>query len=134
MLEINKRTETGVSALTRRPRRLRRSGALRRMVRETAVSPDDFILPMFVTEGERFVRPIASMPGQAQRSVDMLAPEVDEAVALRIPALLLFGIPAEKDATGTGAWDEQGPVQRAIRTIKRQVPEMVLIADLCLCE
>lgn len=117
-----------------RPRRLRRSPALRRMVRETLLGADDFVLPLFVADGANFVRPISSMPGHAQRSVDMLAAEVDEAVSLRIPAVLLFGIPAHKDGIGSVASDPRGPVQRGIAEIKRLSPETVVIADVCLCE
>ncbi|HET9495769.1 MAG TPA: porphobilinogen synthase [Chloroflexia bacterium] len=125
---------TGVPAPTRRPRRLRRTAALRGMVRETTFTADNFIYPLFLIEGTDAVRPIASMPGQAQRSVDTLAPEIDEVASLGIPAVLLFGIPGEKDATGSGAWDPQGPVQRGIEAIKRRSPDMVVIADVCLCE
>ena len=117
-----------------RPRRLRRTAALRGMVRETVLLPEDFIYPLFVTEGEGVVRPISSMPGQAQLSVDMLAPEVEEIASLGIPAVLLFGIPALKDATGSGAWHPEGPVQRAIAAIKRRSPDTLVIADVCLCE
>jgi porphobilinogen synthase len=104
------------------------------MVRETVLAPDDFIYPLFVTEGEGIVRPIASMPGQAQRSVDMLAPEIDEMASLGIPAVLLFGLPGQKDPTGSWAWHPEGPVQRAIAAIKRQSPGTLVIADVCLCE
>jgi porphobilinogen synthase len=104
------------------------------MVRETTLSVDDFIYPLFVTEGQRFERPISSMPGHAQRSVDMIASEIDDTAEAGIPAVLLFGIPGDKDATGSGAWDPQGPVQRAIRSIKQQAPRLVVIADVCLCE
>lgn len=127
-------TGTSVSQVTRRPRRLRQSAVLRRMVRETTLSVDDFIHPMFVVAGSRIEQPIGSMPGHAQRSVDMLARDIDEVAGLAIPAVLLFGIPAEKDATGSGAWDPQGPVQRAIDGIKRQSPDTIVIADVCLCE
>ena len=125
---------TGTPAPARRPRRLRRTSTLRGMVRETAFTPADFIYPMFLIEGTDAVRPIASMPGQAQLSVDVLAPEIDEVASLGIPAVLLFGIPAQKDATGSGAWDPQGPVQRGIEAIKRRSPDTVVIADVCLCE
>src|SRR4051794_4968854 len=134
MLEVNSRATARKPGSDRRPRRLRRTEGLRRMVRETTLSVDDFILPLFVTAGAHFVRDIGSMPGHAQRSVDMIAPEIEEAGSLGIPAVLLFGIPAEKDAEGSGAWDEQGPVQRAIRAIKAQAPDMLVIADVCLCE
>ncbi|HEX8221847.1 MAG TPA: porphobilinogen synthase [Chloroflexia bacterium] len=117
-----------------RPRRLRRTATLRGMVRETVLLPQDFIYPLFVTEGEGVVRPISSMPGQAQLSVDMLAPEVEEIASLGIPAVLLFGIPALKDPTGSGAWHPEGPVQRAIAAIKRRSPDTLVVADVCLCE
>ncbi|MEN9934278.1 MAG: hypothetical protein RLZZ387_857 [Chloroflexota bacterium] len=121
-------------ALTIRPRRLRRTAALRRMVRETTLSADDLIAPLFIAEGQGVVRPIGSMPGQAQRSVDQIDAEIDELMELRVPAVLLFGIPAHKDATGSSGWDPQGPVPRAIRAIKRRAPDIVVIADVCLCE
>ncbi len=133
MLDVT-RSGAGTPVPAQRPRRLRRSPNLRRMVRETRISVDDFIYPMFVAEGEGLFRPISSMPGHAQRSVDMLAEEVDELVRLRIPAVLLFGIPLHKDEIGSGAWDERGPVQRAVQAIKQRSPETVVIADVCLCE
>jgi porphobilinogen synthase len=104
------------------------------MVRETILSAADFIHPIFVVAGTKVERAISSMPGHSQRSVDTLGRDIEEIVALEIPAVLLFGIPAEKDATGSGAWDAQGPVQRAIDVIKRQSPDTVVIADVCLCE
>jgi porphobilinogen synthase len=104
------------------------------MVRETLLDSSDFIYPLFVIAGNGVERPISSMPGCAQRSVDMIAADIDEVGSFGIPAVLLFGIPAEKDASGTGAWDSQGPVQRAIRSIKHQSPHTVVIADVCLCE
>jgi len=104
------------------------------MVRETTLSAADFIHPIFVVAGTKVERAISSMPGHSQRSVDTLGRDIEEIVALEIPAVLLFGIPAEKDATGSGAWDAQGPVQRAIDAIKRQSPDTVVIADVCLCE
>ena len=96
--------------LTQRPRRLRRTPTLRRMVRETALQVDDLIAPLFIAEGRGVVRPISSMPGHAQRSVDQIAAEIDELAELRVPAVLLFGIPAQKDANGSAAWDpDEGP-------------------------
>ncbi len=133
MLELD-RAKSQTEKMLHRPRRLRGSATLRRMVRETVLSVDDFILPLFVTEGNGSERPISSMPGHSQLSVDMLSRQVDEAQELGIPALLLFGIPDAKDSTGSGAWNNQGPVQRAISTIKRQAPDIVVIADVCLCE
>ncbi len=120
--------------LTRRLRRLRRTPVLRRMVRETTLATDDLIAPLFIVEGQGIVRPIGSMPGHAQRSVDQIAGEIDELRALQIPAVLLFGIPAHKDAQGSAGWNPQGPVPSAIRAIKQQAPEMIVIADVCLCE
>jgi porphobilinogen synthase len=104
------------------------------MVRETTLSAADFIHPIFVSAGTKVERAISSMPGHSQRSVDTLGRDIEETIALEIPAVLLFGIPAEKDATGSGAWDAQGPVQRAIDAIKRQSPDTIVIADVCLCE
>ena len=117
-----------------RMRRLRRTGTLRRMVRETHVSVDDLVAPLFIVEGHNIVNPIGSMPGQAQISVDRLDAEIDELVEVRVPAVLLFGIPVHKDSMGSGAWDANGPVPSAIRAIKQRAPEMVVIADVCLCE
>jgi porphobilinogen synthase len=117
-----------------RPRRLRRTTTLRRMVRETVLAADDFIYPLFVTAEAGIVRPIGSMPGHAQWSVDRVAAEIEEVVTLGVPAVLLFGLPAHKDATGSGASDPTGPVPRAITAIKRQAPHLVVMADVCLCE
>ena len=118
----------------RRPRRLRASATLRGMLAETRLSPAQLVHPMFVREGTGEERPIAAMPGHAQRTVDRLAPDVDDALALGIPAFLLFGVPDAKDETGSGAWDAGGPVPRAIAAIKRQHAHAVVIADVCLCE
>jgi porphobilinogen synthase len=117
-----------------RPRRLRRSAALRAMVRETSLSPGDFIYPLFAVGGRSVKKPIASMPGVAQLSVDLLVEEARTAHKLGVPSLLLFGIPDAKDAQGTAAWDPNGPVCTALKAIKDAVPELVLIADVCLCE
>ncbi|KPV48699.1 delta-aminolevulinic acid dehydratase, partial [Kouleothrix aurantiaca] len=97
-------------SLLNRPRRLRRTATLRRMVRETTLSAADMIAPLFIAEGQNVLRAISSMPGHAQRSVDQLGGEIDELMELRIPAVLLFGIPVHKDADGSGAWDANGPV------------------------
>ncbi|MBK9712839.1 MAG: porphobilinogen synthase [Kouleothrix sp.] len=120
--------------LTYRPRRLRRTPTLRRMVRETALSAADLIAPLFIAEGRGVARPIGSMPGQAQLSVDQIEREIDDLMELRVPAVLLFGIPIHKDATGSGAWDPAGPVPSAIRAIKGRAPDMAVIADVCMCE
>lgn len=117
-----------------RPRRTRRTATLRRMVRETTLSVDDFIAPLFIAQGQNILKPISSMPGHAQRSLDHLDAEIDELRELRIPAVLLFGIPLHKDASGTGAWDPDGPVPSAIRAIKRRAPEIAVVADVCMCE
>ncbi len=134
MFDAKEAVESNTPSHLRRLRRLRRTPSLRRMVRETSFTADDSIYPLFLVEGTGAVRPIGSMPGQAQRSVDMLVQELDEVASLRIPAVLLFGIPNEKDAVGSGSWDSQGPVQRGIEAIKRRSPSTVVIADVCLCE
>lgn len=117
-----------------RPRRLRRTEALRSMVQETQLAPTDFIYPFFVTHGEGVRQPIASMPGVFQLSIDQLAREAQEAADLGIPAVVLFGLPAEKDPVGVENFDADGIVQQAIRAIKTAVPEMVVVTDVCLCE
>jgi porphobilinogen synthase len=117
-----------------RLRRLRRTGALRSMVRETRLVPDNFIYPLFVCPGEGVRKEIRSMPGVFNLSVEETVKEAHEARSLGIPALILFGLPEKKDEVATGAWDENGIVQRASRAIKAEVPDMVVIADVCLCE
>jgi porphobilinogen synthase len=117
-----------------RPRRLRRSSALRSMLAETRLDARQLIHPLFVRAGRGVDRPIDSIPGHAQRSVDRLAAEIDDMDALGLPALLLFGLPASKDETGSGAWEASGPVPQAIAAIKRRAGELVVIADVCLCE
>jgi len=117
-----------------RPRRLRRTDALRRMVRETRLSPDDFVAPLFVCNGEGVRQNIEAMPGCARLSVDLLVKECRELHALGVPAVILFGIPDAKDAQGTGASDPEGPVPRALRALRRELPDLVLWADVCLCE
>lgn len=119
-----------------RGRRLRRTPLLREMVRETALSAADLIMPYFVaeTDDENFRSPIASMPGQYQLSLSQLEKEVGEAVALGLRAVLLFGIPASKNSVGSAAYDENGIVQKAVRLLKKNWPELLVIADCCLCE
>ncbi|HYI25644.1 MAG TPA: porphobilinogen synthase [Thermomicrobiales bacterium] len=117
-----------------RTRRLRSSAAMRNFVRETSLHATDFVYPLFVTEGEGVRSEIGSMPGQFQISLDQLAGEIADLRSLRIPAVLLFGIPAEKDDLATGAYDPDGIVQRAIREIKAIDPGMLVIADVCCCE
>lgn len=104
------------------------------MVRETVLRKEDFIYPIFVIEGEDLKNPVASMPGVYQMSLDHLAAEVDEVVSLGIPSIILFGVPASKDAHGTEAYAEEGIVQKAIRFVKERHPELVVIADTCLCQ
>ena len=118
----------------RRFRRLRRSEALRALVRETRLSPGDFVYPLFVTHGEGVRSEISSMPGQYHLSLDQLRRETDELRSLGIPAVLLFGLPAAKDEAGSEAYDPEGIVQRAVRTLKHAWPELVVITDVCLCE
>ncbi len=117
-----------------RPRRLRRTAALRSLVRETVLTPSDFIQPFFVAEGTDVRHPIGSMPGIAQLSVDYLLHEVMQTAAAQIPAVILFGIPDTKDEMGTGAYAQDGIVQRAVRSVKDACPDLVVITDVCLCE
>ena len=117
-----------------RMRRLRRSETLRAMVRETRLAPTDFIYPIFVTHGRGVRDPIASMPGQSRLSVDQLAREAAELSSLDIPAILLFGLPASKDAQGSEAWAADGIIQQAVRELKDADPDLVVITDVCLCE
>jgi porphobilinogen synthase len=119
----------------RRLRRLRRTPALRRLVAETSLGVDDLVAPLFVREGTDGPTPIASMPGESQHSVDSLVLQAKRLVSLGIPALILFGVPATKDAQGSGAWDPDGIVQVALRAVRDAVGnELVLMADLCLDE
>ena len=127
------RSEIAIPAGSRM-RRLRRSETLRGMVRETRLAPTDFIYPIFVAHGRGVREPIASMPGQARLSVDQLAREAAELRSLDIPAILLFGLPASKDAQGSEAWAGDGIIQRAVRELKDAAPELVVITDVCLCE
>ncbi len=117
-----------------RPRRLRANATIRSMVRETALSPSDLIYPLFVKPGSGKRDEISSMPGQYQLSVDMLPAEIDELNALGIPAVILFGLPSTKDASGSEAYDPDGIVQQAIRAIKAHDPEFYVITDVCMCE
>ncbi len=117
-----------------RMRRMRETEPLRRMVRETTLSPSDFIYPVFVTEGQGRREPISSMPGQFRVSIDLLIKEALEVKSLGIPAMILFGIPDRKDERGSSGFDPNGIVQRAIRALKDQVPELVVITDVCVDE
>ncbi len=117
-----------------RGRRLRRTETLRRMVRETELCPADFIYPLFVVEGRNVRRPIGSMPGVFNLSTDLAVDEARAAVKLGVPAVILFGIPDAKDAKGSGAYDRKGIIPRAIRELKSALPDLFVIADICLCE
>jgi len=117
-----------------RPRRLRRTETLRRMVRETTLDASDLIYPLFVVPGEGVRRPVGSMPGVSQLSVDEAVIEARGAWEAGVPAVILFGIPAEKDATGSEAWHDHGVVQEAIRALKAALPQLYVITDVCLCE
>jgi len=119
---------------TLRPRRLRRKASLRKMVQENRLTVDDLIYPMFVMYGNDQANEVSSMPGVFQYSIDRLLPAVGEVVELGIPAIILFGIPEEKDELGTGAFVDDGIVQQAIRVIKEKYPELLVITDVCLCE
>jgi porphobilinogen synthase len=123
-----------VKKLLKRPRRLRRTPALRNLVRETKLSPHDFILPLFVSEKIVSRKPISSMPGVEQLAPDEVAAEAAQAYASGLQAIILFGIPKEKDEEASGAYAEDGVVQQAVRAIKAKCPELLVITDVCLCE
>jgi porphobilinogen synthase len=123
-----------VSFPTTRPRRLRQSDALRRLVRETRLSPEQLVAPLFVCDGEGVRQEIAAMPGCSRMSVDVLVDECRELAGLGIPAVMLFGIPSVKDPEGAAAADPQGPVARALAAVRQEVPALSLWADVCLCE
>jgi porphobilinogen synthase len=118
----------------RRMRRLRRTPALRRLVQETHLVPSQLVWPLFVTHGEGLRRPVAAMPGVDQVSVDEVVKDAERAARLGLGGIVLFGIPAAKDTTGSEAYDEQGIVQQAIRAVKRAVPELLVIGEVCQCE
>jgi porphobilinogen synthase len=117
-----------------RPRRLREKRLLRRMVRETVLSVDDFVYPLFVAHGRGVREPIEAMPGQFRVSIDELLKEAKDAAGMGIPAILLFGVPAEKDARASEAYAEDGIIQQAVRAVKDRVPNLLVITDVCLCE
>ena len=119
---------------TYRPRRLRRTDALRSLVRETALAASQLVLPLFVRPGTGVRQPVSSMAGVAQTSVDELVRDATAAAEQGVGGVLLFGIPEHKDETGSSAWDDEGPVQAAIRALKREVPQLVVITDVCMCE
>jgi porphobilinogen synthase len=117
-----------------RPRRLREKRLLRSMVRETTLTPDDLVYPLFVTHGRGVREAIGSMPGQARLSIDELTKEAKDAAGMGIPAVLLFGVPESKDPRGTEAYAEDGIIQQAVRAVKDRVPDLLVITDVCLCE
>jgi porphobilinogen synthase len=117
-----------------RPRRFRRTENLRRMIRETRLDIDHLVYPLFVMPGKGVKNPVQSMPGVFQFSVDQLIEEVRSVVALDIPGIILFGLPEKKDEIGSEAWADNGPVQQAVREVKRLWPELTVITDVCLCE
>ena len=117
-----------------RPRRLRRTEALRRLVRETRLDPSQLVLPLFVRSGTAVRTAVDSMPGCFQTSVDEMLKDARAARDAGVGGVLLFGIPDTKDATGSSAWDDNGPVQQAVRALKRELPELVAITDVCMCE
>ena len=117
-----------------RPRRLRRTEALRRLVRETTLAPDDLIWPLFAVPGKKVRTPVKSMPGVFQLSVDELVAEAQAGYAAGVRSVILFGVPEKKDATGSGAYDEDGIIPRAIRALKKDAPGLVVMTDVCMCE
>lgn len=117
-----------------RPRRIRKNEVIRRMVRETSLSLDDFIYPLFVTFGKNIRKEIKSMPGCFQESADRVVKNAKEVYSLGIPAVLLFGIPEHKDEVGSSAYDPHGVVQKAIKAIKDKIPQLYVITDVCMCE
>ena len=120
--------------LINRPRRLRRTDAVRRLCRETRMSPDSLIYPIFFDETLRGVRPIESLPGQFHYGLDSVSAAVEDCLQHGVNHCILFGLPREKDAVGSSAWDEHGVVQEAVRAIKRQYPDFYVITDVCMCE
>ncbi len=120
--------------MIKRPRRLRVSAEIRKLVRETSVTVEDLIYPLFIVEGEGIRKEIPSMPGVFHLSIDMFLMELDEVQKLGIPGVLLFGIPDRKDEAGSQAYDDNGIIQRALRAAKSSFPNLLLIADVCLCE
>ncbi|MFN2603004.1 MAG: porphobilinogen synthase [Gemmatimonadaceae bacterium] len=117
-----------------RGRRLRKTSALRNLVRETVLAPSQLVLPLFVRDGTNLRRPVESMPGVAQTSPDEVIRDVERAASKGVGGVILFGIPDTKDATGSEAWNDEGAVQSAVRLIKREVPDIAVITDVCMCE
>jgi porphobilinogen synthase len=127
-------TEKNIMFPTHRPRRLRNHPQLRRMVRENILTTSDLIYPLFAVPGEAFAKEVKSMPGVYQLSIDKIVEEAKEVYDLGIPAIILFGIPADKDTDATGAWHECGIVQKATAAVKAAVPDLIVMVDTCLCE
>ncbi len=117
-----------------RLRRLRQTEAIRNLVRETRLTPESFVYPMFVCPGEGIRKEVRSMPGVCNLSVDEAVKEAKQAHSLGVPAIILFGLPEKKDEVATGAWEENGIVQQAARAIKREIPDLIVMGDVCLCE
>jgi porphobilinogen synthase len=117
-----------------RPRRLRRTTALRNLVRETHLAPSQLVLPVFVRDGKKIRRPVGSMPGVNQTSVDEMLRDAEAAAKAKVGGIILFGVPETKDATGSSAWDEKGAVQMGVSALKKEIPELVVITDVCMCE
>jgi porphobilinogen synthase len=117
-----------------RARRLRRTAALRNLVRETQLAPSQLVLPVFVREGKKLRRAVQSMPGVNQTSVDEMLRDAEAAANAGVGGIILFGVPESKDATGSAAWDDNGAVQAAVRALKKEIPEIVVITDVCMCE
>jgi porphobilinogen synthase len=117
-----------------RPRRLRRTDTLRAMVRETWLRPSDFVLPLFVAPGRDSKKPVSSMPGVYQLSVDLAVKEAKLAHSLGVPSVILFGLPETKDAIGSSGWDDKGPVALAVRAMKEAMPSLMVMTDVCMCE
>ena len=117
-----------------RPRRLRRTAALRNMVRETHLAPSQLVLPVFVRDGRKLRRSVESMPGVNQTSVDEMLRDAEAAANAGVGGIILFGVPETKDATGTAAWDDKGAVQLGVRALKKEFPQLVTITDVCMCE
>ena len=117
-----------------RPRRLRRTAALRNLVRETHLAPSQLVLPVFVRDGKKLRRPVGSMPGVSQTSVDEMLRDAEAAAKAKVGGIILFGVPEMKNATGSAAWDEKGAVQMGVRALKKEIPELVVITDVCMCE
>ncbi|MBI4534645.1 MAG: porphobilinogen synthase [Ignavibacteriae bacterium] len=138
-MTLNEKAITGLDAQTvlqpfKRLRRTRMTEQFRSMVRETELSKNDFIYPLFVVPGKSIKKEVSSMPGVFQMSIDTIVRECAEVKAMGIPGVILFGIPEEKDDVGSGAYDELGIVQQTVRAVKKEIPELVLITDVCLCE